>query len=75
MANPFEDEQAPYVVLVNDEGQYSLWREVIEVPAGWIKTFGPSTRELCLAHIEQHWTDMRPKSLIQNMDGPFNGQK
>jgi MbtH protein len=25
MTNPFDDENATYVVLVNQEGQYSLW--------------------------------------------------
>lgn len=24
--NPFEDSQGRYVVLANEEGQYSLWR-------------------------------------------------
>ena len=25
MTNPFEDENGTYIVLINDEGQYSLW--------------------------------------------------
>ncbi|MFE1841847.1 MbtH family NRPS accessory protein, partial [Streptomyces sviceus] len=25
MANPFENDEASYFVLVNDEGQHSLW--------------------------------------------------
>lgn len=35
MSNPFEDESAPYHVLVNAENQYSVWPEFADVPAGW----------------------------------------
>ena len=35
VSNPFEDPDANYFVLINDEGQHSLWPEFIEVPAGW----------------------------------------
>ena len=30
MTNPFEDENGTYVVLINDEGQYSLWPDFID---------------------------------------------
>jgi MbtH protein len=61
--NPFEDPAATYLVLVNDEGQYSLWPEFAPVPAGWSVALPESSRDACLAYIEQHWTDMRPRSL------------
>ncbi|MFD5204920.1 MbtH family protein, partial [Streptomyces sp. NPDC058375] len=35
MTNPFEDEDGAYLVLVNDEGQHSLWPAFAEVPSGW----------------------------------------
>ena len=35
MTNPFEDENGVYHVLVNDEGQHSLWPSFIDVPKGW----------------------------------------
>jgi MbtH protein len=67
MTNPFDDENGEYLVLVNDEGQYSLWPAFRDVPAGWT-TVGPrGARQLCLDYIEQTWTDMRPKSLIDHM--------
>ncbi len=67
MSSFFEDENGEYLVLVNDEGQYSLWRPTKETPAGW-KTVGPrGSRAECLAYIEENWTDMRPKSLIESM--------
>jgi MbtH protein len=52
------------VVLVNAEGQYSLWPAFREPPTGW-SAVGPSgARQTCLDWIEAHWTDMRPKSLV-----------
>lgn len=52
-----------YVVVVNDEEQYSIWAEGRAVPAGWQLVGVSGTRETCLDHIGQVWTDMRPKSL------------
>jgi MbtH protein len=68
MANPFDDETALFLVLVNDEGQYSLWPQFKDVPAGW-KAVGPrGARKECLEWIDQNWTDMRPLSLVRQMD-------
>jgi len=68
MTNPFDDENGDFLVLVNDEGQYSLWPSFKEVPGGWT-TVGPrGARATCLAYIEESWTDMRPKSLREQME-------
>ncbi len=64
MTNPFDDDEASYLVLVNAEGQHSLWPEFIEVPAGWERAFGPDLRRACLDYVEEHWTDLRPRSLV-----------
>jgi MbtH protein len=63
-SNPFEDAEGVYTVLVNGEGQHSLWPDFAEVPAGWTVVHGPAPRQECLDHIEANWTDMRPKSLV-----------
>ncbi|WP_033287827.1 MbtH family protein [Amycolatopsis jejuensis] len=68
MTNPFENPDGTYLVLVNDEGQHSLWPEFVAIPDGWHPTFGPDTRQSCLDHVEQTWTDLRPKSLINAMN-------
>ncbi|MGW2182500.1 MbtH family protein [Streptomyces sp. NPDC001732] len=68
MTNPFEDPDGTYVVLVNDEGQYSLWPTFVEVPAGWRTAHPEDTRDACLAFIEATWTDMRPRSLVTAME-------
>lgn len=40
MTNPFEDPDSEYFVLINAEGQHSLWPVFAEVPAGWEAVFG-----------------------------------
>lgn len=65
--NPFEDDDASYYVLVNDELQHSLWPAFAEVPAGWTVVHGQDSRQGCLDYVGEHWTDMRPKSLIDAM--------
>lgn len=61
--NPFEDENGTYRVLVNQERQHSLWPADIDVPDGWrVVHTGP--RAACLAYVEEHWTDLRPASLV-----------
>jgi len=67
MADPFTDEEGRYLVLLNDEEQYSLWPQAIDVPTGWRIAKGPDHRAACLAHIEEEWTDMRPRSLAVTM--------
>ncbi|MDX2547087.1 MbtH family protein [Streptomyces sp. WI04-05B] len=69
MSNPFENEDGRYLVLVNDEGQHSLWPVFAEVPAGWEVAHPEDSRQVCLDYIEKNWIDMRPKSLIRQMAG------
>ena len=68
MTNPFEDENGECCVLINDEGQYSLWPTFKDVPAGWTAVGPRGARQDCLDYIEANWTDMRPKSLIAQME-------
>lgn len=61
MANVYEI-QEEFCVLVNAEGQHSLWPAFREPPPGW-SLIGPrGARQSCLQWIEAHWTDMRPRS-------------
>jgi MbtH protein len=71
--NPFEDPDGVYLVLVNDEGQYSLWPAFVDVPAGWTVEHQRDTRQACLDYIERTWTDMRPRSLARLMDEAGRG--
>ncbi|GAA0617228.1 MbtH family protein [Streptomyces crystallinus] len=63
MTNPFENEAGQFLVLVNDEQQYSLWPAETSVPEGWAVAHGPDGRADCLQYVEHAWTDMRPLSL------------
>lgn len=78
MTNPFDDEQGRFRVLVNDEDQHSLWPVFAEVPAGWRTVFGEgdsddgrpgAERAACVAYVEEHWTDLRPRSLRERTEG------
>ena len=59
----WDDPQARFVVVVNNEEQYSIWPDHRDLPAGWRDAGFRGVREECLAHVEQVWTDMRPLSL------------
>ncbi|MBZ9640519.1 MbtH family protein [Streptomyces sp. PSKA30] len=69
MTNPFEDQEASYLMLVNSEKQYSLWPAFADIPEGWEIAFGEASRQDCLDYVERSWTDMRPKSLVDTMGG------
>jgi MbtH protein len=66
--NPFEDDEGRYFVLINEEGQHSLWPDFADVPDGWKVIYGEDGRRECLDFIETNWTDMRPQSLIDAME-------
>ena len=53
--------------VVNEEEQYSIWPADRDLPAGWRADGTQGTREECLAHIAEVWTDMRPLSLRRRM--------
>ncbi|MEU9133426.1 MbtH family NRPS accessory protein [Kitasatospora sp. NPDC048540] len=57
-----------YLVVLNDEEQYSVWAVGRDVPAGWRTEGTQGTKDECLARISEVWTDMRPLSLRQRMD-------
>jgi MbtH protein len=68
MSNPFDDPNGTFLVLVNAENQHSLWPDFAEIPTGWQAVHGPAPRQGCIDYIEQHWTDMRPASLIREQE-------
>jgi MbtH protein len=62
-----DEDTRTYLVVVNDEEQYSIWPADREVPAGWTAPGARGTRQECLDHIAGVWTDMRPLSLRKAM--------
>ena len=69
MTNPFEDDDGTFLVLVNEEGQHSVWPVFADVPAGWTAACGEGSRAEALAFVEENWADMRPGSLVAEMGG------
>lgn len=58
-----DDDTQSYVVVLNDEEQYSIWPADRDLPLGWHGDGVSGSRAECLAHIGEVWTDMRPLSL------------
>ncbi len=71
--NAIPKEEAEYAVVINDEEQYSIWSAQRDTPAGWQQVGVTGTKQECLVHIEEVWTDMRPLSLRRAMDGERAG--
>jgi MbtH protein len=63
----FDDDDATYQAVRNDEEQYSIWPGDRELPAGWYAAGFTGRKVECLAWIDEVWTDMRPKSLRERM--------
>lgn len=72
--NPFDDAEATFFVLINAEGQFSLWPEFINAPAGWEISHPAASRAECLAFIDRNWTDLRPASLIGKTGASSDGR-
>ncbi len=68
-----DQDNRTYKVVVNDEGQYSIWDATRENPLGWLDAGKTGSKEECLAHIEEVWTDMRPLSLRRVMERGTTG--
>lgn len=62
-----EDDSRRYRVVVNDEEQYSVWFAGRELPAGWHAVGVEGTKDECLRHIAEVWTDMRPRSVREHV--------
>jgi MbtH protein len=56
-------------VVVNGEEQYSIWPVHLENPAGWRDAGKTGSKAECLEFIRAVWTDMRPLSLRNKLDG------
>ncbi|WP_091904418.1 MbtH family protein [Chitinasiproducens palmae] len=65
----WDDDSAEFEVVVNHEEQYSIWPSYKAIPGGWRAVGMKGPKQACLDYIETHWTDMRPLSLRQAMDG------
>ena len=63
------EDKTIYKVVLNHEEQYSIWPADRENALGWRDEGKSGTKQECLDHIKEVWTDMRPLSLRKKMDG------
>ncbi|GAA2635036.1 MbtH family NRPS accessory protein [Actinomadura fulvescens] len=56
-----------YDVVMNDEEQYSIWPAALPSPDGWRAAGFRGSKQACLSHIDEVWTDMRPRTLREAM--------
>ena len=61
------EDDREYVVVANEEEQYSIWLSHKAIPQGWRDQGFRGSRAACLDFIEIKWTDMRPLSLRKAM--------
>lgn len=54
-------------VVINGQGQYSLWPVGKPMAVGWTEAGQRGERQACLDYIAEHWTDMRPRSLRESL--------
>ena len=62
-----DNEEQTFSVVVNEEGQYSIWPDFKPIPPGWHEAGFKGVKKLCLEHIAKVWADMRPLSLQKRM--------
>jgi len=69
-AMTMDEDTRTYIVLINDEEQYSLWIKGIRIPDGWTAVGVEGTKEECSKHVDKVWVDMRPKSTRRPATSP-----
>ena len=59
MSNPDDTDTEDYLVLRNEEGQYSLWPSRNDIPGGWAAVDYRGSKVECMTYVDEHWTEMR----------------
>lgn len=67
------NDEPGFIVVLNDEEQYSIWPADRELPSGWRDEGTRGPKAACLEHIDRVWTDMRPRSL-RDLDASGSAQ-
>lgn len=55
MGDPDDDDSTIYLVVVNEEKQYSIWPSGRELPLGWEATGFQGNKAACVAELERLW--------------------
>lgn len=59
-SNPFDNPQGQFAILRNDQGQYSLWPQQCELPAGWRVVCEPLPQDACQQWLAENWQTLVP---------------
>ncbi|HTX28400.1 MAG TPA: amino acid adenylation domain-containing protein [Streptosporangiaceae bacterium] len=62
--DPGETAQDAFTVVVNGQGQHSLWQAFIDLPAGWRRRSAVMPRHACLDAIAGAWHAITPASVL-----------
>jgi MbtH protein len=62
VSNPFDDQGGAFIVLINDQGQHSLWPAAAAIPVGWPIAYEQNGRQARIEYIGKNWTDMRQRT-------------
>jgi MbtH protein len=62
-----DEDEREYLVVKNDEDQYSIWLAGRDLPNGWVSVGIQGPKQECIEYIDRHWTDLRPRSLREQM--------
>lgn len=62
------EDRTVHEVVINHEGQYSIWPAERDAPAGWTAAGKAGTKAECLAYISEVWIDVRPRSVRKQID-------
>ncbi|WP_409318768.1 MbtH family protein [Pseudomonas sp. KCJK9016] len=65
------DAQQQFDVVINAQGQYSLWPAGKPMASGWNAAGMRGERQVCLDYINELWIDMRPRSLREQSSASF----
>jgi len=52
-----DDQDAGFVVVRSQDGQYSIWPDYKELPIGWLTVGKAGKKRECLEYIDAVWTD------------------
>ena len=61
-----------FIAVVNDVGQYAMWRADHALPAGWRQQSAALPEEDCLAFIDSAWRDISPVSAQADVPGDMD---
>lgn len=67
MPSADSEDTREYKVVINHEEQYSIWFASRPNPLGWTDVGKTGSKQECLDHIKEVWTDITPLSVRKRL--------